>query len=431
MTALPESPTRLRGSLLLAARIVCAVLVVLTLGLFIASLPARADDLRYIALRTQTTLQQLSFAEERALLTPKRMLDFYPVYGLGVEIGLMGLLTLSAGIMLWRKSDDWMALFLAAAQLSYGLYVIPPLDSLMAGLPAWRLPGNIIQAFGIGMALIFFYLFPDGRFVPRWTRYLVVVWLAWMVMWVAFPKSPFNLSNPFRLTLPWYAVLMVWWFTGLFAQFYRYQRMSNLVQRQQTKYVIFGVAFAVVGYGLYIPARYVIPLLDPSGTAIVIYRLIGIHVFLLFVSAVPLTITFSILRYRLWDIDVFINRTLVYVVLMAALVAVYFGSALALQELFVAVTGEKSDLALVASTLASAVLFNPLRVWVQNWIDRRFYRHKYVASNILAAFSGTLRQQIDLERMMVELVDVIGETMQPRHVSLWLRRQPGRRKTQV
>jgi hypothetical protein len=132
----------------------------------------------------------------------------------------------------------------------------------------------------------------------------------------------------------------------------------------------------------------------------------------------------AILRHRLYDIDVIINRTLVYSALTATLVALYFGGIVVLQRLFEAPAGEKSTLAVVASTLVIAALFNPLRRHIQSFIDRRFYRRKYDAIKTLEAFSSKLREETDLEALSDDLVGAVKETMQPAHTSLWLRPDP-------
>jgi hypothetical protein len=135
----------------------------------------------------------------------------------------------------------------------------------------------------------------------------------------------------------------------------------------------------------------------------------------------PIAIGIAILRYRLYEIDTLINRTLVYGSLSATLVALYFVGIVVLQRLFVALTGEKSTLAVVASTLVIAALFTPLRRRIQSFIDRRFYRRKYDARKTLEAFSAQLRDETDLNALSDDLVGVVRETMQPVHVSLWLR----------
>jgi hypothetical protein len=135
----------------------------------------------------------------------------------------------------------------------------------------------------------------------------------------------------------------------------------------------------------------------------------------------PIAIGIAILRYRLYEIDTLINRTLVYGSLTVTLVALYFGGIVVLQRLFLLLTGEQSTLAVVASTLLIAALFTPLRRRIQSFIDRRFYRRKYDARKTLEAFSAKLREETDLEALNAELVGVVRETMQPSHISLWQR----------
>jgi hypothetical protein len=146
----------------------------------------------------------------------------------------------------------------------------------------------------------------------------------------------------------------------------------------------------------------------------------------------PIAIGVAILRYRLYDIDLLINRTLVYGALTTTLVGVYVSSVVVLQGLLRALTGQESQLAIVASTLVVAALFNWLRRRIQFFIDRRFYRNKYDAGKTLEAFSARLRNETDLDALSDDLVGVVGETMQPAHISLWLRpdtaskgKQPG------
>jgi hypothetical protein len=149
----------------------------------------------------------------------------------------------------------------------------------------------------------------------------------------------------------------------------------------------------------------------------------GVALNIAFIPAVPISIGIAILRYRLYDIDVIINRTLVYGTLTVSLALVYFGGVTATQSIFQMLTGQEKlpQLAIVASTLIIAALFNPLRRRIQGFIDRRFYRRNYDARKTLEALSATLRDETDLDALNDDLVGVVRETMQPAHASLWLR----------
>jgi hypothetical protein len=202
--------------------------------------------------------------------------------------------------------------------------------------------------------------------------------------------------------------ILVSWLFAVAAMIMRMDQARG-AERQQLKWFVYGVALLVIGFlaaflgfGLHSVAWF-----------------LGIAAF----NFLPIAAGIAILRYRLYDIDLIINRTLVYGVLTAALALVYFGSIVLFQGLLRALTGETSQLAVVASTLAIAALFVPLRRRVQAFIDRRFYRRKYDVAKTLQTFNAKLRDDIDLDSVADDLVEVVKETMQPTHVSLWLRSQ--------
>ena len=185
-------------------------------------------------------------------------------------------------------------------------------------------------------------------------------------------------------------------------------RRSIGIERQQLKWIVYAGSVAAGGFAL---------TLFLSGTlANTVFAL----AFLAFIG-IPVAAGVAILRYRLYEIDLLINRTLVYGALSAVLILIYVVGVVLLQSVFRALTGQESQLAVVASTLAIAALFNPLRRRIQGFIDRRFYRRKYDAAKTLAQFSTKLRDETDLDRLNAELLSVVRETMQPTRVSLWLR----------
>jgi hypothetical protein len=216
------------------------------------------------------------------------------------------------------------------------------------------------------------------------------------------------------------AAVVVVWGSFLVAQLYRYARVSDATQRQQTKWVVFGVAVAIVGTLTTIFTVGAAVDLPPEEVGSKMLSLLLMDAFGLFI---PLSIGIAVLRARLFDIDVVINRTLVYGSLTVILALVYFGGVAMTEVIFRGLTGQEQQpqLAIVISTLVIAALFNPLRRRNQSFIDRRFYRRKYDARKTLEEFSARLRDETDLEALNADLVGVVRETMQPAHVSLWLR----------
>jgi hypothetical protein len=267
-------------------------------------------------------------------------------------------------------------------------------------------------------------LFPDGMLPsPRWRP---VAWCAGLglggfVVGYAFDAGPLEdfpqVVNPYGIDSPVVSVVgvagglvVVGSMVASAVSVIVRARHAGRVERQQIKWLAYGGA-VVVGTSL-------------VASAIAIWSVtVTILIINLALLGLPLFTGIAIVRYRLYDIDIIINRTLVYGTLTATVVAVYFGGVATLQALFRALTGQEqqSQLAIVISTLVIAALFNPLRRRIQAFIDRRFYRKKYNAAKTLEGFSLKLRDETDLKALSDDLVGVVSETMQPAHVSLWLR----------
>jgi hypothetical protein len=326
-------------------------------------------------------------------------------------------------IIFWRRSDDWMALLVSVFLVAFGTVTVDPTaaNTLLSSQPAWWLPVRGVQIVGSVCSTLFFFLFPGGRFVPRWTRWLAVAFSAFLVSLDQFPdlysRSPALETVSFLVFLG--IVVSVTW-----SLVYRYRRFSSPAHRRQTKWVVFGTTLGVAGTSVFkLPLDF--HLVGGDTPFVVLLLKIG---FALSFLLVPLSISIAVVRSHLFDIDVVINRTLVYGSLTAMLIGLYFGAIVVSQRLFVLLTGEKSTLAVVASTLLIAALFTPLRRRIQGFIDRSFYRRKYDARKTLEAFSSKLRDETDLEALNNELVGVVRETMQPAHVSLWVRPDPAQRR---
>lgn len=419
-----HSNFRLRGRWLFLAQVGWVVVVVATLGLFAVGAPGFFAELQETCAGAECDRWLLSPEQAQGLEAVGLSLGFYAVYKIVLEALFVLGFCVVAAVIFWRRSNDWMALFAAITLVTFGGNAFIDTKHFLAESSlVWYGPVTFMDFLGTTALFVFFYLFPDGRFVPRWTRWAAVAWIAVNVIGYFFPPAPAldaNASNLFPL------IPLGFFISVVVAQAYRYRRVSGPAQRQQTKWVVLGFAAGFAGMAALGGVEVLLrgywatsPVAASAfGGAFEVIGLAGFHAFLLLI---PLSIAFAILRHRLYDVDVVINRTLVYGALTVFLALVYFSGVVSMQSVFRALTGSESQLAIVASTLAIAALFNPLRRRVQAFIDRRFYRRKYDATRVLSAFAETLRHETDLEHLSDDLVSVVQDTMQPEHVSLWLR----------
>jgi hypothetical protein len=326
----------------------------------------------------------------------------------------------------------WMLANLTSGYGTYGLLAKPgsvPFPATIGSLGEWMWA----PALGLlGAYLIL--LFPDGRLPSR--RWRPLAWLSGAVVVLvcvgsALTPGPMegfpSTRNPFGLEeYPWIAdasqgatlLFPVCILASAISLVLRFVR-SGGEEREQIKWLAFAALILGLGFSSFVIPGILLPE-DAGGDNPLWENLLEDAVTLSFVG-VPVAVGIAILRYRLYEIDIIINRALVYISLTATLVALYFGGIVVLQRVFVALTGEKSTLAVVVSTLLIAALFNPLRRRIQGFIDHRFYRRKYNAAKTLQVFSAKLRNETDLDTLRDDLVDVVRDTMQPAHVSVWLR----------
>ena len=318
-------------------------------------------------------------------------------------------------VIVWRKSDDRMGLLAAFGFILFGFAISPQLyimNILSDALSLWRWPIALVDALGWGFLGLVLILFPNGRFVPRWTRWLVPVYALFLLCWIL----P---SNVVFSTVQWPLLLILardcLFLAPIYIQIHRYRHPSNMIERQQTKWIVFAIIITMLA-----DVGFATPVFSFSRP---VYEIVSTILYPFVLYLYPLVFGIAILRYRLWDIDIIINRTLVYGTLTVSLATVYAGLVIGLQSLVQAITGEalKSPIILVVSTLVIASLFHPLRRNLQKTIDRRFYRRKYDAARTLQAFSATLRSEVDLNQLREQLLVVVEETIQPTFVSLWLR----------
>ena len=378
------------------------------LGLFTIALPARYAQLAAPDEAVRAELAVLG-------LSPGR----YAFYQVALDTIFVVVFATIGGLIFLRKPGDPVALLVALMLVTWGpgndIMVLTP-GALLPPEPLtwWHWPFVLIEYVAFMSWMLFFYLFPSGRFVPRGTRWLAVGWIVFAGLWNFFGATPLA---PLNWPKPLFAVaIAVLWGSFPVCQVYRYRHASDAVQRQQTKWVVFGVAVAVVGFLLTLVAVGPPPVDLPQeqvGRGLVSMLLMD-----LFVLAIPVSIGVAVLKYRLFDIDRLINRTLVYGLLTAILGLGYIGAVLVLSQVL---GQDRSNLAVAGATLAVAALFQPARRRIQQAVDRRFNRRKYNTAQTIQAFSTHLRDQVDLETLATELLAVVDQAMEPTRVSLWLR----------
>ncbi len=404
-SSLSHSSTLLHGRWLLLGRIAWLVMVAITVGGFLVGLPQVFALLQTVCALGEAAcaLGQLTPASAGKLNTLGLSLQMYATGYLLFIVALTLVWWLVAVVIFWRKRNDWLALLVAL------MLVLQGANSVTEQLYTRDDLYLFFNSLGFGLLALVLYVFPDGRFVPRWMRWVAVALLGWLLLYLLPTSLRGVLDTPVAYGVFVSSIMVV--------QVYRYRWVSSVVERQQTKWVVSGVAayasstFVLVFFSFsFLDAAF----LDAHDDLI---TALAVPLFALFI---PLSFGMAILRSRLWDIDIIIRRTLIYGVLTAILALVYAGSVLALHRLLAPLIEPSNDLAVVASTLAIVVLFRPLRRRVQAVIDRRFYRRRYDAQRTLVTFSARLRKDVDLEPLCDTLVEAVHDTLQPAQVSLWL-----------
>jgi len=375
--------TELHGRWLLLARIVWVIVVLLTLGLFVASIPSYFAYLHILTATPTIDLgSQLARQDVQQLQVVGLSIDFFAWYSVIFTCIFVIVYSLVGLVLFLRKSENRMALFASFTLVVFSIDAINL--NVVQTLPSIGNAASIgINLLGKLSISLFFLLFPSGRFELRWIRWLAIVLVIYWTVNTFIPSSA-----PQVIELLNFVLFLIMAGSVIVVQIYRYRRLSSALERQQTRWVVFGTSLGIGGYLL--------------GTLVVFGLLrevfnVNVVVFLICTTFVdgllllfPISIGIAILRSRLWDIDIIINRTLVYGSLTVILTLLYFGLIFALQSLFQGVFKQNNAVAIVVSTLVIAALFQPLRYRLQRFIDRRFYRSKYDATKTLEAFSTRL-----------------------------------------
>jgi len=368
MTVRHESITPLSGRWLTLARAAWVLFAVLALGLFSAAIPIRFSQLMTILPSGNTTTMQLSPEEADLLRQHGFSLTFYALYFVTVEVIFATVFTAIGFLVFWRKPEDWLALFISLTLITFGVIIpatLRALDRPGSGIE-WLV--HLLQVLGWGSFFTFFYLFPNGQFVPRWTLMGPLLFAGGGLIWLLFPTA--NLFGwPLPLAL---LVLLALFASGALAQLYRYRRVSSPNERLQTKWVVFGFAAATLGIALFLAPMGFAPEVRRPGWPRVLYHMAGIPFFAFSILLIPVSIDIAIRRHRLWAINPIIKRTLVYVPLSAILAGLYSASITLSQRVFMAFTGERSDTPVVLTTLIVVSAITPIKNGLQTIVDKRF-----------------------------------------------------------
>jgi hypothetical protein len=334
-----------------------------------------------------------------------------------------------------RNTIGWLLMFPAGVFAVGGVA-----DNYLQGVEAARatLPLLLLVWFSSWSWLLYIFplllialLFPNGRPPTKgwnWVQAAVILWIALFILIASFAKvfqpdvgpeipNPLGFfSKEFVLQFigPWQIGLVALTALSVISLFVRYRR-GSAVEQEQIKWLVYTCGV----FGLvYITGGFVLGLGDTATLASDVFNIL----LALTTACIPIAIAIAVLRYRLWDIDIIIRRTLQYALLTGALALVYFGSVVVLQKIFSGILPEaNASFVIVLTTLAIAALFNPLRQRLQNFIDRRFFRAKYNAEQAITRFATTARDEVDMERLESELLELVETTMQPERMNLWLR----------
>ena len=314
-----------------------------------------------------------------------------------------------------RKSDDWVALLLS---LMLTLFTTEGITHLGDFMPIV----NLLYSLAIASYYILPFIFPSGQFAPGWMRWIVIPLLPTGIFVQILPAIGVQV-NETVYALALMGVFLIWFLFGVYSVVFRFRHVSNPVERQQIKWVMAGILGSFI---LFIPFTLIAlfyPPSQPSPERLAFLYLVNLPINLLSYLFIPGSIAVAIFRYRLWDIDLIIRRTLIYGSLTISLGLVYFGLVTFSQNLLAKITESRSSLSMVISTLSMAALFNPLRIRIQDFFDRRFYRRRYDAELALAGFATTARNTTDIEQLSDQLTNTVRKTLQPQLVNFHLIRR--------
>ncbi len=405
----------LSGRWLLLARLVWWATTLLVVVFFVAALPAAFAHLQTPCRSCngpQLTSQQANQLQSLGLSLP-----FYAVYFLALNSVFFMTYFVVACVLFWRRADDRMAFMSSLFLVTFGGATFPgTLDALASQSPTWGMLVAIARFLGIVCLSLFSYLFPDGRFAPSWIRFVALMGLLVQVPDTFFPGSPLSFSHLPRLLV--FALFLASLACPVVVQVYRYRRVSNAGQRQQTKWVVFGLTVTIVGFlGLLLLTATLLPAQKNNG---VLVQSIIVSAYYLFFLLIPLSIGFAILRYRLWDIDIIINRTLVYGGLTVSITSLYV---LVVVSLGTLLRAQGNLLLPLLATGLIAVLFQPLRERLQRAINRLMYGERDAPYTVISRLGQRLEATLAPEAVLPTIVETVAQALKLPYAAISLQQE--------
>lgn len=406
----------LTGRWLSSLRLAWIVITVLALGIFLAGIPARYQQLLDAAAGNQPVMLDLG-------LSP----NLYASYLIALDLILVLTPIAVASLIVWRKSDSPMAILVAITLVTTPLAAVGALET---SAQPWRLLSDFILYIGLVASISLLYLFPDGRFVPRWTRPLAYIWAALNVPAVFASDSILSVAT--WPSLFQVIVLLAWSGSGVYAQLFRYFRESNPSQQRQTKWAIFGLAAAVLSpVGYYLPFI-TLPSLSQGSPPTVFYeladpalfqfvlvaQLLVLTIYTLVLLIFPFSFAVAILRYGLFDISIALNRTLVYGALTGIIVALYV---VVVGGLSAILQVEGSPIIAVLATGLIAVLFQPLRAALQRTVNRLMYGERDDPAAVLSQLGRRLEKTEAPEATLSTIVETITQALRLPYAAIVLK----------
>ena len=410
-TQLPDNVVRLSGRTLTLARALWLLICGSAACIFVIALPFRYQLLLHPSPTNLVNLNALGISTE-----------FFAAYSLFWEIVIAVPYIVIGFIIFWRCGEERIALFTSLVLVVFGIgsgTITPTIRALLGMHPALDMLQHIYEFLAwLGFGLLF-YIFPNGRFVPKWTRGLAVVWLFTCIAWNLFPHTVFDPTtwSPFLL-IPF---IGTFWLSWLFCQIYRYRRVSTAVERQQTKWIVFAIALIILAMlitsviGWFVPGYDVLSQEQPTpqAFAFMFWQLVLNPVML----ALPVALAFSIMRYRLWDIDNLISRALVYGTLTAFVIAIY---ALIVGGLGALLEMQGNLLLALVATGIIAVLFEPLRARLQQFVNRLLYGERDNPYAVLARLGKNLENALAPDAVLSTIVETIAQTLKLPYAAILL-----------